>query len=316
MEQRFGDEYAKWFDWFIRDYLTLETRQIPNIKRVYEKFKAHIPSTVDLGKLEMIIADIARYSKHYVKFVLLQEKDPDFRECFEDINELGAGVARPFLLEVYEDYAKGQIEKVEMIEILRLVESYIFRRSICSIPTNILNKIFASLMVKVDKSNYVESLKSTFSQLPYRARYPQDDEFKQKFLLKDVYNFNRRNYLLRKLENYERKEPISITDYTIEHVMPQNSNLSEAWQQELGANWQEIQEKYLHTVGNLTLTGYNSELSDHPFKEKQCICGGFRDSPLRLNRSLAQTDQWNENTITARAEELTEKALKIWISPE
>ena len=316
MEQRFGDEYAKWFDWFIRDYLTLETRQIPNIKRVYEKFKAHIPSTVDLGKLEMIIADIARYSKHYVKFVLLQEEDPDFRECFEDINELGAGVARPFLLEVYEDYAKGQIEKVEMIEILRLVESYIFRRSICSIPTNILNKIFASLMVKVDKSNYVESLKSTFSQLPYRARYPQDDEFKQKFLLKDVYNFNRRNYLLRKLENYERKESISITDYTTEHVMPQNSNLSEAWQQELGANWQEIQEKYLHTVGNLTLTGYNSELSDHPFKEKQCICGGFRDSPLRLNRSLAQTDQWNENTITARAEELTEKALKIWISPE
>ena len=203
-----------------------------------------------------------------------------------------------------------------MIEILRLVESYIFRRSICSIPTNILNKIFASLMVKVDKSNYVESLKSTFSQLPYRARYPQDDEFKQKFLLKDVYNFNRRNYLLRKLENYERKEPISIGDYTIEHVMPQNSNLSEAWQQELGENWQEIQGKYLHTVGNLTLTGYNSELSDHPFKEKQCICGGFRDSPLRLNRSLAQTKQWNENAILARAEELAEKALKIWIYPE
>jgi len=229
MEQRFGDEYAKWFDWFIRDYLTLETRQIPNIKRVYEKFKAHIPSTLDLGELEMIIADIARYSKHYVKFVLLQEEDPDFRECFEDINELGAGVARPFLLEVYEDYKKGQIEEAEMIEILRLVESYIFRRSICSIPTNILNKIFASLMVKVDKSDYVESLKSTFSQLPYRARYPQDDEFKQKFLLKDVYNFNRRNYLLRKLENYERKEPISIADYTIEHVMPQNPNLSDEW---------------------------------------------------------------------------------------
>ncbi len=316
MEQRFGDEYAKWFDWFIRDYLTLETRQIPNIKRVYEKFKAHISSTADVEKLEMIIAGIARYSKHYVKFVLLQEEDLELRECFEDIDELGAGVARPFLLEVYEDHANGQIEKAEMIEILRLVESYVFRRSICSIPTNILNKIFASLMMKVDKSNYMESLKSTFSRLPYRGRYPQDDEFKRAFKLKDVYNFNRRNYLLRKLENYERREPISIEDYTIEHVMPQNPNLSEAWQQELGENFQEIQGKYLHTIGNLTLTGYNPKLSDRPFEKKQCIVGGFRDSPLRLNRSIAQAERWNKNAILARIDELAEKALKIWISPE
>ena len=111
MEQRFGDEYAKWFDWFIRDYLTLETRRIPNIKRVYEKFKTHIPSTVDLGELEMIIADIARYSKHYVKFVLLQEEDPDFRECFEDINELGAGVARPFYLRSMKTMQKDKSKK-------------------------------------------------------------------------------------------------------------------------------------------------------------------------------------------------------------
>jgi len=147
-------------------------------------------------------------------------------------------------------------------------------------------------------------------------RYPLDAEFKEQFILKDVYNFKRRNYLLRKLENHERRELITVSDYTIEHIMPQNPNLSETWQQELGENWQEVQEKYLHTIGNLTLTGYNPELSDRPFKEKQCICGGFRDSPLRLNRSLARTKQWNENAILARAKELTEKALKIWIYPE
>ena len=316
MEQRFGDAYAEWFDWFIRDYLTVKRRQIPNINNVYETFKTYVPRQTTLEVLESTIAEIDQYSKHYVKFVLLQEEDLDLRECLKDIDELEARVARPLLLEVYEDYTQGQIQKSELIEILQLVESYVFRRAICGIPTNTLNRVFESLMVRVDKSNYLRSLKEAFQQLTSTRRYPSDNEFKEALFIKDVYNFSRRSYLLRKLENHGRKELISVADYTIEHVMPQNPDLSESWQQELGENWQEVQEKYLHTIGNLTLTGYNSKLSDRPFKEKQCICGGFRDSPLRLNRSLAQTEQWNENNILARAKELAEKALKIWISPE
>ncbi len=316
MEQRFGDAYAEWFDWFIRDYLTVKRRQIPNINNVYETFKTYVPRQTTLEVLESTIAEIDQYSKHYVKFVLLQEEDLDLRECLKDIDELEARVARPLLLEVYEDYTQGQIQKSELIEILQLVESYVFRRAICGIPTNTLNRVFESLMVRVDKSNYLRSLKEAFQQLTSTRRYPSDNEFKEALFIKDVYNFSRRSYLLRKLENHGRKELISVADYTIEHVMPQNPDLSESWQQELGENWQEVQEKYLHTIGNLTLTGYNSKLSDRPFKEKQCICGGFRDSPLRLNRSLAQTEQWNEHAILARAEELAEKALKIWISPE
>ena len=316
MERRFGDAYAEWFDWFIRDYLTVKRRQIPNINNVYETFKTYVPRQTTLEVLESTIAEIDQYSKHYVKFVLLQEENLDLRECLKDIHELEARVARPLLLEVYEDYTQGQIQKSELIEILQLVESYVFRRAICGIPTNTLNRVFESLMVRVDKSNYLRSLKEAFQQLTSTRRYPSDNEFKEALFIKDVYNFSRRSYLLRKLENHGRKELISVADYTIEHVMPQNPDLSESWQQELGENWQEVQEKYLHTIGNLTLTGYNSKLSDRPFKEKQCICGGFRDSPLRLNRSLAQTEQWKENNILARAKELAEKALKIWISPE
>ena len=316
MEQRFGDAYAEWFDWFIRDYLTVKRRQIPNINNVYETFKTYVPRQTTLEVLESTIAEIDQYSKHYVKFVLLQEEDLDLRECLKDIDELEARVARPLLLEVYEDYTQGQIQKSELIEILQLVESYVFRRAICGIPTNTLNRVFESLMVRVDKSNYLRSLKEAFQQLTSTRRYPSDNEFKEALFIKDVYNFSRRSYLLRKLENHGRKELISVADYTIEHVMPQNPDLCESWQQELGENWQEVQEKYLHTIGNLTLTGYNSNLSDRPFKEKQCICGGFSDSPLRLNRSLAQTEQWNENNILVRAKELAEKALKIWISPE
>lgn len=317
IENRFGNEYANWFDLFIRDYLTLKTRQIPNINSVYDKFKAYIPNTTNSEKLEKIIAKIAHYSKHYVKFALLRENDSDFRECFEDIDELEAGVARPFLLEVYEDHTQGKIEKTEVIEIFRLVESYVFRRAISGVPTNSLNKIFASLMREVDKDKYLESLKAVFLRLIDNRRYPLDAEFKEKFILKDVYNFKRRNYLLRKLEEYEHKESINPNEYTVEHVMPQNPNLSDEWKKELGQNWQEVQEKYLHTIGNITLTRYNSELKDLPFMEKkERKPGGFRDSRLRLNDSLVQARKWDEANIRSRAEELAEKALKIWISPE
>ena len=276
IEDRFGNEYANWFDWFIRDYLTLKTRQIPNIDSVYDKFKVYVPSTVNSEKLEGIIANIDRYSKHYIKFALLYENDPDLRECFEDINELEAGVARPFLLEVYEDYTQGRIKKIEVIAILRLVESYVFRRAISGVPTNSLNRIFASLMREVNKGRYLESLKTVFLKLTDNRRYPLDSEFKEKFILKDVYNFKRSGYLLRKLETYEHKEPFNATRYTVEHVMPQNPHLSDEWKKELGENWQEIQEKYLHTIGNITLTGYNSELGDLSFtKKKKRKPGGF-----------------------------------------
>ena len=317
MEQRFGDGYANWFDLFIRDYLTLETRQIPKINRVYEKFKAHIPNTTDSKTLDMIIAKIFCYSKYYVNFALLQEDDSDLQECFKDIQDLRAGVARPFLLEIYEDYAQGEIERAEIIEILRLVESYVFRRAICSIPPNSLNKVFASLMTKVDKSNYLESLKVAFLNQRYKQRYPSDAEFKRELLIKDVYNFKLCSYLLCKLESHEHKESFDAAEYTIEHVMPQNPKLSDEWKKELGGNWQKIQEKYLHTVGNLTLTGYNPELSDSSFTEKKDLDpGGFRDSRLRLNVKLVQTKQWNEAAIQARAEELAKKACKIWIYPK
>ena len=321
MEQRFGDQYTGWFDSFVRDYLTLETRQIPKINSVYERFKVYIQERKNseaLETIEPIIKDISRYSKHYVCIALDKEEDIELQDCFENINTLEVTVAFPFLIEVYEDYTRRCIQKSELIKILRLVESYVFRRSICGIPTNTLNTTFATLMTKVDKDKYLESLKTAFLQLISIRRYPLDREFKQELLFKDVYNFNRCNYMLRKLENSERREPISVANCTIEHVMPQNPDLSEEWQQELGENWQEIQEIYLHTIGNLTLIGWrdNPALSDLPFKKKQSVNGGFCDSPLHLNRSLAQAKQWNENAIIDRAKELAEKALKIWTYPK
>ncbi len=312
MEQRFGEEYIKRFNRFMRDYLTLKTQRIPNIKSVYGRFKTEVDNKEHPEVLEETIAEIDRYSRHYVCIALLKEEDSEIRTCLEDFQDLKVEVAFPLLLGVYESYAQGLIEKAEAIEIFRLIESYVFRRAICGIPTNTLNKTFAALTGQIDKDNYLQSLKAEFSQMTGNKRYPSDLEFKQELLIKDVYNFDRCKYLLRKLENYERKEPIRVEDYTIEHVMPQNPDLSEEWQEELGENWREVHEKYLHTIGNLTLTGYNSELSDHSFKEKQAVSGGFRDSPLRLNRSLAQAERWNKIAIVTRAKMFSEKTCKIW----
>jgi predicted transport protein len=124
-----------------------------------------------------------------------------------------------------------------------------------------------------------------------------------------------RNYILSRLENYDNKAPITIENYTIEHIMPQNKNLSDEWKQELGSNWQDVQKKYLHTIGNLTLTAYNSEMSDRPFMEKMNMEGGFKESALRLNKYVVLVSEWNEEHIHKRAQELCDKAKKIWPYP-
>ena len=310
MEQSFGTHYAKRFDLFIRNYLTLKMRQIPNKKRVYESFKRYMAGKEQPEALEAIIREIVRYSEHYVRIALLEEADRELRACLEDIHSLSVEVTFPFLLDIYEDYTQERLDKEEVIELLRLIESYVCRRAICEVPTHSLDTFLITLMGQIDKDDYLQSLKVAFSRMTGTGRFPSDQEFKREFLIKDVYNLRICNYLLRRLENYGRKEPIRVEDYTIEHVMPQT--LSEEWQEELGEDWREAHDKYLHTIGNLTLTGYNSELSNSTFIDKQLMEGGFRYSPLRLNESLREAEQWDETAIADRAERLLEKACKIW----
>lgn len=148
----------------------------------------------------------------------------------------------------------------------------------------------------------------------YRA-FPTDADFLSALQTSDLYNFRRRSYFLRVLENYGRKEHVTIEDYSIEHIMPQNENLSEEWQTALGPDWQDVQHRLLHTLGNLTSTGYNSEYSDHAFTKKRDMEGGFRDSPLRLNKGLGTLDTWNAEQIEARADRLAKEAVAIWSRP-
>ena len=130
-----------------------------------------------------------------------------------------------------------------------------------------------------------------FLQMPSYRRFPNDEEFSREIKVRNLYSNNRASYWLRRLENHDRKEPVPVDEYTVEHILPQNENLPEEWQESLGEGWKNIQETWLHTLGNLTLTGYNAEYSDRPFAEKRDMKGGFQESPLRMNEGLGELDR-------------------------
>ena len=190
-----------------------------------------------------------------------------------------------------------------------------FRRAVCAIPTNSLNKTFATFERVFQKDRYIESIQAHFLTLPSYRRFPRDDEFKRDLSARDLYKFPRRSYWLRRMENFGRKERVPVDEYTIEHILPQNANLSPKWREALGPEWQRVQETWLNTLGNLTLTGYNAEYGDRPFWEKRDMQGGFKESPLRLNEGLGALDTWNETTIQVRAKRLAEQAVQVWARP-
>jgi uncharacterized protein with ParB-like and HNH nuclease domain/predicted transport protein len=314
IELGFGQEaYAVHFDSFMRHYLTVKTGEIPNVRAVYEEFKKYAVSS--LAGVESLVADIHALSTYYCAIALGAEEDPDLKPVFHDIRELKVDVAYPFLIELYHDYKGGLLDKDELIHAARLAESYVFRRAVCAIPTNSLNKTFATFAKALKKDRYLESIQAHFLQLPSYRRFPDDLEFKREIQLRDLYNFRSRSYWLRRLENHGRKERVPVDEYTIEHILPQNENLSKEWQDDLGVEWQNVQKTWLHTLGNLTLTGYNSEYSDHSFTEKRDMEGGFAQSPLRLNQGLGALSAWNEGTIKARADRLAQQVVAVWSAP-
>jgi uncharacterized protein with ParB-like and HNH nuclease domain/predicted transport protein len=318
MELRFGQEsYGIYFDRFMRDYLTIKSGELPNVKAVYEAFKSYAkrPDVADAG-VDALVRDIETLAGYYCSMALGREEDNLLSEAFRDLRELRVDVAYPFLMDAYARYDSGKLSPDDFLAVIRLVEAYVFRRSICLIPTNSLNKTFAAFSRGLNDDSYLESVRCAFQLLPSYRRFPGDDEFRRSFVSRDVYNYPRRSYWLRRFENDGRKERVPVDEYTIEHIMPQNSNLSDAWKVDLGPEWERIHREKLHTLGNLTLTGYNSEYSDRPFAAKRGMPGGFRESPLRLNKSLGSLEKWDEKAIDARASGIAEAAVRIWAAPQ
>jgi uncharacterized protein with ParB-like and HNH nuclease domain/predicted transport protein len=315
MEQEFlSSNQSGLFDFFIRDYLTIKTGKTPVINGVYDAFKEY-RTNLKKENIEKIIKDLSEFSKYYINLAIEnKEKDSQISGFFNELRVLRVNVAYPFLLEAYKDYENKKISKEDFVFVLKLIISYVFRRVVCGVPTNSLNKTFAKLYSEINSNDFIESLVAILELKDSYFRFPKDDEFMTNFLEKDIYNMRIRNYILDKLENYEHKEKINVDEYTIEHIMPQT--LTNEWKKELGEKWEEVYDKYLHGLGNLTLTGYNSEYSNASFKEKRDMKKGFKESHLMLNKDLAKLETWNKKEIEKRAKKLIETSKEIWYYPE
>ncbi|RVZ55740.1 DUF262 domain-containing protein [Helicobacter pylori] len=299
------------FNQFIRHYLTIKTR-IPNINKVYEAFKRY---QQERGiETEALLQDLQKYCGYFCQIAFKKEADKDLNKALSFLVDLEMDVVYPLLLELYSDYSDGVLSKQDFIPIIYLTESYICRRAVCGLGTNSLNKVFPSFTKHIQKDEYFKSLKAHFGYLTEKQRFPNNDEFKEHFITIDFYHFKKNKYFFERLENFDTKEPVNTKECTIEHIMPQT--LTEEWKRDLGGNFQAIHDKYLHTIGNLTLTGYNKEYSNKSFQEKRDMEKDFKQSPLRLNQSLKDLESFGEKEIEKRANDLADWALEIWTYPK
>jgi uncharacterized protein with ParB-like and HNH nuclease domain len=299
---------------FIRHYLTLVNEKIPIQNSVYEDFKRTFPK--DKINVSEVMHDLYMYSKLYEKMVKQNEDDPLLNKYWINLEKLDVNVVYPLMLKLYSCYEKGNLTKNDFVAIFKLIESYILRRLICGLPTHSLKNVFLSIIKNLDENNYVDSIEKILMSKKGQSKFPVDDEFKSNFLTRDIYNIkiNTRKYIFEQLENYNSKEIVNIENCTIEHIMPQNPRLSDKWRNALGSNWKEIQRKYVHTIGNLTLTEHNSEMGDKFFLEKKDIC--FSQSSIRMNQDLKSITTWNESEIIKRANRMIDHSLNIWTLPD
>ncbi|GHR98230.1 hypothetical protein VN0754_07640 [Helicobacter pylori] len=318
MEENFKQnekQDKKLFDRFVRHYLTIKTRKIPNINKVYADFKDY--QQKERIKIEDLLKDLQKYCGYFCQIKFKKEEaDERLNKALGFLVDLEMDVIYPLLLELYSDCKGRVLSEQDFISIIALIESYLCRRAVCGLGTNSLNKVFPSFTRHIQKDEYFKSLKVHFGSLTEKQRFPNDDEFKDRLITIDFYNkFKKKTKcFLERLENFDTEEPVDTKGLTIEHIMPQE--LTEEWERDLGENFQAIHDKYLHTIGNLTLTGYNQKYGNKSFQEKQGMEKGFKDSPLRLNRGLRDLASFGEKEIKKRANDLADLALKIWTYPK
>ncbi len=313
---------------FLRDYLSIKQQITPKIENVYHEFKNYAE-----GKeipMEALLKDLLLYARIFEKLLICKSGlgNKKLDDCLYRMMRLEIVVMRPFMMEVLRLGQEGKLHVTEILQVFLIVENYLFRRNICDVPTNALNKIFLNLhkeIVRYDNTLNHYADKFVYALLAKResGRFPDDAEFATALSTKQVYQMRGKYkaYLFERLENFgtvETKDVYTHLDnnvYTIEHIMPQH--LSPAWMQELGTNAKEIHDTWLHRLANLTLTGYNPNLSNKTFAEKRdAEEGGYKASGLKMNQKIATQEQWGLPELEQRNRELMEQAKKIWAFPQ
>ena len=321
---------SKHFDKFMKDFLTMKRIDIPNEDEVYVTYKDYFYDTSEQNNNDnaKCVKELLHYSEFYEIIAFLNTPDGEIFDAVNSISTkaLRSSVVYPFLLCIFEDWNKKIISKDDVLEIMDIIQSYIFRRLICGLGTSGHGRIFATLYNRIidtnNRNTYIESIKAVLQTQPPKQKFPTNEEFYPKLISRDVYNDKSCGYMLMKLENHKRKkEKISVlgvvtegADVTIEHILPQNRDLKQEWRDELPADWRNVQERCVDKLGNLTITELNSELSDKSFLKKKEEA--YNNSIYHLSYGLKQLQHWNEDEINKRSEELAKLALEIWKEPD
>jgi uncharacterized protein with ParB-like and HNH nuclease domain len=292
---------------FIRHFLMRNGATIKQTD-IYYTLKERVTKENAITSLKEIHA----YSHFYDK-ILHPEKETiyEISKYLKRLNRIEVTTAYPLLLICYYHYTYGKITVPEFVETLKTLENYLIRRSICGIPSNQLGKIFPTVVSQVadkEHTQFVEQIKNIL----LTKNYPKDSELKEAFMEAKMYGGDKgtRTKLILEIieESFQHKEMVKIDkNYTIEHIMPQT--LTESWKVYLGDDWENTHEFYLNNIGNLTLTAYNTELSNGTFAQK---CQQLNSSHLELNKYFTPYMMWGREAIEARAADLAEKSIRIW----
>jgi len=307
---------SEWtFDAFARDYVALQTQASKQEKasEIYYAFRDFFPDfTSKSGGLDNALTDVLRYARYYAAFSLGRGVTGARARALAQVRHL-VDVPAILIMTLFDRRERlNTLTEQDFLEALALIESYVVRRAICGLQTRGYWQIFASLAYIIGEKEPLNDLKVALARLHENYRFPSDQEFDRTLKEGDLYGLRVCRHLLEGLENHGTKEPTDTSSYSIEHIMPQNERLRAEWRKMLGDNWKDIQKTWLHRLGNLTLTGYNSTYSDRPFEEKKTIKGGFSDSAVRLNKFVREQPVWTEKEITVRTNELAARAVQVW----
>jgi predicted transport protein len=303
------------FDAFARDYVALHTRASKQAKAsdIYQSFRyAFDGLQQQFEGVEETLEDMLRFARFHAAFSLGVGATKALARPLAHVRRL-VDVPAVLVMRLFNCHDRlGTLTEPEFVESLGLIESYIFRRNICGEQTRGYWQVFANLAYKIDEDAPLESLKVALARLRENYRYPSSEEFHLALQQRDLYGLRVCAFLLDRLENYDTREPTDTSGYSIEHILPQNDKLLPEWRDMLGENWQEKHRTWLHRLGNLTLTGYNSTYSDRGFEEKKSISGGFSESSIRLNKFVREQPVWTPVEIERRGSELARLSLKVW----
>jgi len=303
------------FDSFARDYVALKTEASRQEKSdgVYKAFRRIAPELIErFDGIDGLLEDLLQFAGYHTAFSLGRRTNTSLDQPLSYLRRQ-VDVPAILIMRLYDRMeGAGTLSVKDFESAIELLESYVVRRVICGLQTRGYWQVFANLAYGIGTEEPYNDFLAALATLRDSYKFPENEQFADSLTTKNIYELRVCWHVLDRLENHENKEPTDTSKYTIEHVMPQNVNLAGQWRKMLGTDWKSIQENWLHRLGNLTLTGYNSTYSDRPFEEKKNIDGGFEESSIRLNRYIREQDEWTEKEIEYRSLSLAKSCLKVW----